>query len=86
VQYVTGSPLTLAKHVAGTATAVCPAGKSIIGGGFTSTAPSGSNDDPGLMRVYSSAVSNPTTWSVSALNDASGNLILTAYAICAYVQ
>jgi hypothetical protein len=65
---------------------MCPAGKSAIGGGFTTTAPVGSNDNPGLMRVFSSAGSNATTWSVSAYNDASGNLVLTAYAVCAFAQ
>ena len=78
--------MTLAKHATGTVTAVCPAGKSLIGGGFTTAAPGGSNDNPGLMRVFSSASSNPTTWSVSAYNDANGNLILTAYAVCAFAQ
>ena len=65
---------------------MCPAGKSVIGGGFTAAAPSGSNDNPAEMRVFNSASLNATTWSVSAYNDANGNLILTAYAICAFVQ
>lgn len=86
LQYLTGTPLTLAKHATGTATAVCPAGKSVVGGGFTTTAPVGSNDNPGLLRVFSSAGSSPTTWSVSAYNEANGNLFLTAYAVCAFVQ
>jgi hypothetical protein len=44
------------------------------------------NDSPADVRVFSSAGSNPTTWSVSAYNDANGNLILTAYAVCAFAQ
>jgi hypothetical protein len=86
VQYVTGSPLTIAKHATATVTAVCPAGKNVIGGGFATSVPSGGNANPGLMQIFSSAAGGATSWSVSAYNDATGALILTAYAICAFVQ
>jgi hypothetical protein len=90
LQYVTGIPLTLLKLATGTATATCPAGRNVIGGGYTTTVPSGSSAAQAFMQVFSSAYSGTTIWSVSGTNASVGNgnlnLVLTAYAICAIVQ
>ncbi len=89
LQYVSGAPLTLAKLTSGTATATCPTGLTVIGGGYTTTVPGGSNAEAASMQVFTSASSGPNTWSVSATNGAKGggdhSLTLTARAICANV-
>jgi hypothetical protein len=90
LQYTTGTSLTLLKQTIGTTIATCSSGRSVIGGGFTTTVPSGSSAIPAFMQVFNSANSGSTIWSVSAANAAQGSgnrsLTLTAYAICAIVQ
>jgi hypothetical protein len=90
LQYITGIPLTLLKLTTGTATATCPTGRNVIGGGYTTTVPSGSFAAQAFMQVFSSANSGMTIWSVSGTNASVGNgnlsLTLTSYAICAVVQ
>ena len=80
------APVTLPKQVTGTATATCPAGRSVVGGGFTTTVPSGSNAKPAQMQVSNSSPSTSAAWSVTGTNSGNGNLVLTAYAMCAAVQ
>ena len=89
MQYITGPPLTLPKQATGTATAVCPAGLNVISGGFTTTVPPGSNANANAMQVVNSVFSGLNTWSATATNTAFANnspLVLTAYAVCAFVQ
>jgi hypothetical protein len=89
LQYITGNPLTLLKQATGTALAACPSGLKVISGGFMTTVPPGSNASPVALEVFNSVFSGVNGWSVSATNTANGNnaaLILTAYAICAFVQ
>ena len=90
MQYITGTPLVLLKQTIGTAIATCPSGRSVLGGGFTATVPSGSSAIPAYMQAFDSVNSGSTIWSVSAANAAQGggnrSLTLTAYAICAIVQ
>jgi hypothetical protein len=89
LQYITGSPLTLARQATGTATATCPAGLRAISGGYATTVPTDSQADPSNIQIFSSIFSGTTGWSVSAKNSAQPNnasLVLTAHAICAVVQ
>ena len=90
LQYIAGTPATLLKLTTGTAIAMCPSGRSVIGGGSTTGVPAGSNANPAYMQVFNSVNSGSTSWSVSGTNAESGggnrSLTLTAYAICAIVQ
>lgn len=91
LEFVTGTPLTILKSTSGTTTAGCPAGKSVIAGGFTTSVPSGSSALPVYMQVHNSFYDTLLSlWSVTGTNAASGggnrSLVLTAYAVCANVQ
>jgi hypothetical protein len=90
LQYVSGTPLTIPKLTSGTATVTCPAGLTVIAGGYTTTVPGGSSANPAFMQIFLSANNGSTVWRVSATNAASGggnrSLTLTAHAICALVQ
>jgi hypothetical protein len=89
VQYITGAPVTIPRSTAATASAACPAGKSVINGGFTVTLSAGSTADLSDMIVTSSVFTGPTGWSATGSNTAKANnsdLVLTAYAVCAIVQ
>jgi hypothetical protein len=68
---------------------VCPSGLKIISGGFTTSIPLGSGADLSEMLVSSSVFAGLNSWSVTATNTSGGNnsaLVLTAYAVCAFVQ
>ncbi len=91
LQQIMGTPSTILKSTSGSATAGCPAGKSVIGGGFTTSVPAGSSALPVFMQVDSSFYDSILMlWSVSGTNAASGggnrSLVLTAYAVCAVVN
>ncbi len=58
----------------GTATATCPAGSTVTGGGFTG------KSDGSLWTFFSSQSGNG--WRVSAMNFAAGNQNFDAYAVC----
>ena len=87
LEYVTGALVSIGSQTNGTATAVCPAGKRPIAGGYTTEVPTGSKSNASNMQVFSSAPAGPTSWSVSGFNTDNGksekkDLTLTAYAIC----
>jgi hypothetical protein len=90
-QVITGAPVAIVKQASASASATCPNGKSVIGGGFRTEVPDGSSASPTLLNVYSSNVSGTSAWSVSGFNGSTGkpnqnkNLNLAAYAICAFV-
>ena len=91
LQHATGTPVTILKSTSGMATAGCPAGKSVIGGGYLTTVPAGSNALSVYMQIDSSYYDALTMlWTINGTNAASGggnrSLILTAYAVCAIVQ
>jgi hypothetical protein len=90
LQYITGPFVHIGKSSTDTATASCPAGKKVIGGGYTTTVPNPSSASPSALQIFSSGPSGTSAWSVSATNTSSGagnlGLRLTAYAICAVVQ
>lgn len=91
LEYVTGALVTIGSQTTGTATAVCPAGKRPIGGGYTTELPTGSKSSVANMQVFSSAPAGSASWSVSGFNTDNGksekkDLALTAYAVCAVVQ
>lgn len=91
IQHITGTPVTILKSTSGSATAACPAGKAVIGGGYSTSEVNGSSANPGLMQINSSYFDpNTSVWTVSGTNVAGGggnlSLVLTAYAICATVQ
>jgi hypothetical protein len=91
LQYVTGTPLTLLKSTSGTASAGCPAGKSVIGGGYRTSIPAGSSTFSVYMQIDSSYYDAGTMlWTVNGTNASSGggnrSLVLTPYAVCVTVQ
>ena len=90
MQYITGTPMTLLRQTTGTSVALCPSGLNVIGGGFTTSVPPGSNGNAVDMQVFHSVNSGSTIWSVSAGNLAQGgdnrSLTLVAFAICATVR
>ena len=89
---ITGVPVRVNAGASGTATATCPAGTNMTGGGFGTDVPPGSSASPAQMNVHSSGVSRASAWSVSGSNGAPGtpgqnrDLTLSAYAVCAPAQ
>lgn len=90
LQFILGTPLILAKQTGGTAGVTCPAGLTVISGGYTTVVPAGSNSNSAFMQVFDSVNNGANGWQVSGLNASNGggnrNLILTAHAVCAIVQ
>jgi hypothetical protein len=89
LQYITGSPFLLLKQATGISTATCPVGLNVISGGFTTTIPVGSSAETSAMQVISSVFNGSNAWSVTGTNTANSNsatLLLTAFAVCAFVQ
>lgn len=83
--------MTLLKSTSGTAIVGCPAGKSVIAGGYRTSVPAGSSTLAVYMQIDSSYYDVGTMlWTVNATNAASGggnrSLVLTAYAVCVIVQ
>ena len=91
-EVVTGAPVTIARQASGVATAYCPGGRTVTGGGFLTGVPAGSSASPERMNVYTSSLSGATGWSVGGFNGSTGtprqnkDLTLTAYAVCAPAQ
>lgn len=92
LQYVTGTPTVIPKNTSMIAVAMCPAGKSVIGGGYSTSIPPGSNASPEFLLVTGFSFATPSTsWTVSVTNLGKGNgnnnrdLLVTAYAVCVQV-
>jgi hypothetical protein len=90
LQHVIGIRVSVLRGSSGVATATCPTGKVVIGGGFATDVPPGGSARPESMIVFSSVSNGSTGWSVNGANTTSRNggdttLNLTAYAVCAVV-
>jgi hypothetical protein len=90
VQNVAGNLVIISSQTSGTTIATCPAGKTVIAGGYMTELPAGSMSSLPNMQVFSSVPAGTASWRVSGFNADSGlsgkkDLTLTAYAICAVV-
>jgi hypothetical protein len=74
---VVSSPTTIAPKKQGVASAFCPSGTVITGGGFGSSV----GTPPSLVLLAS--VPHTGSWQVVAYNNSSVNISITAYAVCA---
>lgn len=101
LQTVVGNPVTINRRAEGTATVNCPAGLTVIGGGYSTSVPTGSRANRGNLQIFSSTPNGSTGWNASAVNRPRGGeddddhdnrnaarraLDLRAHAICAKVQ
>jgi hypothetical protein len=65
----------------GTATATCPSGSSLLGGGGTTSVVTGT----ALTALFESYPSAPDTWTASGVKapgTIGSSLVVTAYAVC----
>ena len=87
-QLVTGTPVTSAanavRNTLTTATATCPAGKVVLGGGAQITTTSASKERAQLVTSYPSAANTWTAIGVVAIGNlgAGQTMTVTAYALC----
>jgi hypothetical protein len=75
-EVVTSDPSVVAAGAFGSASATCPGGKNVLGGGYGSAA---------LLETTQSAPSGSSSWHVTAKNVGASAQGLFAYAICANV-
>ena len=78
---VVGSPTASDATETKVATATCPAGKVVVGGGYLAAAVTGL----GELTVIGNRPTSDTVWSVSATQDSRaglGNWSLQAFAVC----
>ncbi len=73
VQRVVGDGVTVTPGVDSPASADCPAGEILTGGGF---------DTSSLVDVHVSEPFDENTWLVRGFNDGSDDELLTAFALC----
>jgi hypothetical protein len=79
IQDVTGTATLPGTGTAASASAVCPAGKRLISGGFeTTTGPSFGSF--GIVQDSNSTAAN--TWTIREVNNTSGNQTITSHAYC----
>ncbi|MDQ1709020.1 MAG: hypothetical protein QOG49_405 [Frankiaceae bacterium] len=64
----------------GSATAVCPAGTSVLGGGYFT------NPTAGIVATRSEPSSSSPGWFLVVRNDSGASTVIQAYAICAIVS
>jgi hypothetical protein len=79
-----GNTVAAATLSTSAATASCPTGKSILGGGYAYSFPSGGQFTTFPRGVVTRPIAtDPQGWSASAEAVASGSWLILAYAICA---
>ena len=76
---VEGATVTVAPNTLQVATAVCPTGKKVLGGGYIF--PGGAFS----MELTSSRPDSDDTWAVFAQSEVSSNVTMKAFAVCAFV-
>jgi hypothetical protein len=76
--YVTGAPVSVSSHTIGNASATCPAGTNVVGGGVYSVFSQYNEID-----VDSSFPDTTTSWKAFVSNISVKNQTIRAYAICA---
>lgn len=82
----TGTASTSVDNQPAVATAVCPPGKVVVGGGFASPTVVAGGNVTDLNLIHESRRLTPTSWEVSAVREDTGGagptLTLTAFAYC----